>query len=52
MRLKRRLATVYNRGFWRYYLGSEDGEWNNRYGSAAQKEKSIRRITIISQKLR
>ena len=36
----RRLATVFNRGFWDgYYLGQRLGEWNNKYGSSATKRK-------------
>jgi putative protease len=37
---KKRLAEVYNRGFWDgYYLGQTLGEWNNRHGSSATKKK-------------
>lgn len=37
---KRRLASVFNRGFWDgYYLGQKLGEWNTRYGSGATKKK-------------
>ncbi|MBQ9667601.1 MAG: U32 family peptidase [Prevotella sp.] len=36
----RRLATVFNRGFWDgYYLGQEMGEWNKNYGSNATERK-------------
>ncbi len=36
----KRLATVFNRGFWDgYYLGQRLGEWNTKYGSAATKRK-------------
>lgn len=36
----RRLATVFNRGFWDgYYLGQRLGEWNKNYGSAATERK-------------
>ncbi|MGL6021613.1 MAG: peptidase U32 family protein, partial [Chitinophagaceae bacterium] len=36
----KRLATVYNRGFWEgYYLGRKIGEWSNEYGSKATKKK-------------
>ena len=36
----RRLATVFNRGFWDgYYQGQALGEWNNRYGSCATERK-------------
>lgn len=38
--LDRRLATVFNRGFWDgYYLGQTLGEWNNVAGSAATEHK-------------
>lgn len=37
---KKRLSTVFNRGFWDgYYLGRTMGEWNNVYGSKATKQK-------------
>ncbi len=37
---KKRLSTVFNRGFWDgYYLGQKLGEWNTRYGSSATKKK-------------
>jgi putative protease len=37
---KERLASVFNRGFWDgYYLGQKLGEWNNVYGSRAEKRK-------------
>ena len=36
----RRLATVFNRGFWDgYYLGQKMGEWTTSYGSSATKRK-------------
>ena len=36
----RRLATVFNRGFWDgYYLGQTLGEWNKNYGSCATERK-------------
>ena len=36
----KRLATVYNRGFWDgYYLGRKLGEWTVKYGSLATKRK-------------
>jgi len=39
-KLRKRLETVFNRGFWDgYYLGQELGEWNTRYGSNATKTK-------------
>ena len=37
---KKRLSTVFNRGFWDgYYLGSKLGEWSHLYGSQATKRK-------------
>jgi U32 family peptidase len=37
---KKRLSSVFNRGFWDgYYLGQKLGEWNNRYGSSPTKTK-------------
>lgn len=37
---KKRLETVFNRGFWDgYYLGKQMGEWNDEYGSKATKRK-------------
>lgn len=37
---KKRLETVFNRGFWDgYYLGKKMGEWNSEYGSKATKKK-------------
>ena len=39
-RLKERLATVFNRGFWDgYYLGAKMGEWSAIYGSHATRRK-------------
>lgn len=39
-KLNKRLATVYNRGFWDgYYLGSKLGEWTEDYGSRASTKK-------------
>lgn len=36
----RRLATVFNRGFWDgYYLGQRLGEWSSNYGSGATQRK-------------
>ena len=36
----KRLATVFNRGFWDgYYLGQRLGEWTKNYGSAATERK-------------
>jgi putative protease len=38
----RRLAVVYNRGFWDgYYLGRKMGEWSEQYGSRATKKKVL-----------
>ena len=37
---KKRLKSVYNRGFWEgYYLGKKLGEWTEQYGSRATKRK-------------
>ncbi len=37
---KRRLVSVYNRGFWEgYYLGRKLGEWSDVYGSKASHKK-------------
>lgn len=37
---KERLSTVFNRGFWDgYYLGRRLGEWTDRYGSSATRQK-------------
>ncbi len=37
----RRLAGVFNRGFWDgYYLGQRLGEWSGRYGSAAARKRA------------
>ena len=39
-RLKERLASVFNRGFWDgYYLGARMGEWSAVYGSQATRRK-------------
>ena len=38
----RRLATVFNRGFWDgYYQGQRLGEWNKNYGSNATEKKVL-----------
>ena len=38
----KRLATVFNRGFWDgYYQGQRLGEWNNSYGSNATDKKTM-----------
>ncbi len=37
---RKRLSSVFNRGFWDgYYLGQKLGEWNTRYGSSSTKTK-------------
>jgi putative protease len=37
---KKRLSSVFNRGFWDgYYLGQKLGEWSHKYGSRATKRK-------------
>ncbi len=39
---KKRLATVFNRGFWDgYYLGQRLGEWSHQYGSVATRQKKF-----------
>ena len=39
---KKRLATVFNRGFWNgYYQGQRLGEWSEVYGSKATKKKIL-----------
>ncbi|MBN1132060.1 MAG: U32 family peptidase [Bacteroidales bacterium] len=49
----RRLATVFNRGFWDgYYLGQRLGEWSKAYGSQATKRKLyLGRITNFYGKI-
>lgn len=49
----RRLATVYNRGFWDgYYLGRKLGEWSEQYGSKATRKKVlIGKVTNYFKKL-
>ena len=43
----KRLATVFNRGFWNgYYLGQRLGEWTPRYGSQATRKKEY--IGVVS----
>ncbi|MDD2611816.1 MAG: U32 family peptidase [Bacteroidales bacterium] len=38
----KKLATVFNRGFWDgYYLGQRLGEWTHKYGSSATKRKIL-----------
>jgi len=39
-RLRNKLASVFNRGFWDgYYLGQKLGEWSHKYGSGAAMRK-------------
>ena len=41
-KVAKRLANVFNRGFWDgYYLGQKMGEWNTNMVRVPQKEKSI-----------
>jgi putative protease len=49
----RRLATVYNRGFWDgYYLGRKMGEWAGSYGSQATRRKEyVGRVTNYFSKI-
>lgn len=43
----KRLATVFNRGFWNgYYLGQRLGEWSDTYGSKATEKKIYAAKTI------
>jgi putative protease len=44
---RRRLSTVFNRGFWEgYYLGRRPGEWSEVYGSMATRKKEyVGRVT-------
>jgi len=51
--LRKRLSTVFNRGFWDgYYLGQKIGEWNTNYGSIATKRKVyLGKITNYFKKL-
>jgi U32 family peptidase len=50
---RKRLSSVFNRGFWDgYYLGQRLGEWNTRYGSAATKRKVyLGKVTNYFRKL-
>ncbi len=50
----KKLATVFNRGFWDgYYLGQKMGEWTTGYGSSATKRKLyIGKVTNYFSKLR
>jgi putative protease len=52
-KLRERLSTVFNRGFWDgYYLGQKLGEWNTNYGSSATKRKIyIGKITNYFKRL-
>ena len=49
----RRLATVFNRGFWDgYYLGRKMGEWSERYGSQATENKVyLGKVTNVFNKI-
>ncbi len=49
----RRLATVFNRGFWNgYYLGQRLGEWSSHYGSSAtEKKQYVGKVTKYYSKL-
>lgn len=49
----KRLATVFNRGFWNgYYLGQRLGEWSPNYGSSAtEKKQYVGPITKYYSKL-
>jgi len=51
---RKRLSTVFNRGFWDgYYLGQKIGEWNTNYGSSATKRKIyLGKITNYFTKLK
>lgn len=51
---KKRLSSVFNRGFWDgYYLGQKLGEWNTKYGSSATKRKLyLGKITNYFKKLK
>jgi putative protease len=50
---RKKLSTVFNRGFWDgYYLGQKMGEWNTGYGSSATKRKVyLGKITNYFSKL-
>jgi U32 family peptidase len=52
--LRKRLSTVFNRGFWDgYYLGQTMGEWNTNYGSSSTKRKIyLGKITNYFTKLK
>ena len=52
-RWNKRLASVYNRGFWDgYYLGRKMGEWTEIYGSqATQKKVYVGKVTNYFSKL-
>ncbi len=53
-KLRERLETVFNRGFWDgYYLGQKLGEWNAVYGSSATKTKVyLGRVTNYFSRLK
>jgi len=50
---KRRLAKVYNRGFWEgYFMGKSTGEWTDRHGSSAtERREFIGKVTNYFSKL-
>lgn len=50
----KRLASVFNRGFWEgYYLGKKLGEWTEKYGSRATRTKvHIGKVTNYFSKLK
>jgi U32 family peptidase len=50
---KKKLATVFNRGFWDgYYLGKKIGEWSEVYGSqSTQKKTYVGKVTNYFTKL-
>nr|NQU92130.1 U32 family peptidase [Bacteroidota bacterium] len=49
----KKLASVYNRGFWDgYYMGAKLGEWTEKYGSLATKQKTyIGKVTNYFSKI-
>ncbi|MBP5210606.1 MAG: U32 family peptidase [Bacteroidales bacterium] len=51
--LKKRLETVFNRGFWDgYYMGARLGQWSEVYGNKATKTKTyVGKITNFFDKL-
>ena len=52
-RLKERLSTVFNRGFWDgYYQGAQLGEWSDVYGNKATRTKTyVGKITNYFEKI-